>query len=173
MPKKLAPVKGKVRWIESYDLTDVTNIEESFNSEDAWTRKRLMRMAQSKDPTSLTGLVFEHRTTGEVLGYLALRVLKEGVQVLRIVVHSDWTRNKIGTRLLQYLIGAANPGDSVWCEIDERQYPLQLFFRSIGIQQSALSRGSTLSGVYSDMYICFEPARKEVSDVDSRNDSAK
>jgi ribosomal-protein-alanine N-acetyltransferase len=128
--KKIDHSRYEVRWLIGRDLPQVEAFDRYAFGKNAWSEQD-WRAAHK--PTNCIGAVYVPRSgSHRVLAAMIYQLHKDGIHVLRFVVHPDYHRMGVGTAMVQRLKDKLKR--RTWVEIDvpEKSLPAQLLFQSCG-----------------------------------------
>lgn len=91
----------KCRPLKQRDTETVVEIDWRYNATDAWT---IEKFANHANKWLFNVVVDDHDT---VIGYVAYRIRKRGVQLMRCVVHGIYRRCGTGLMITRFLANAA------------------------------------------------------------------
>lgn len=133
----------EVRWLIGRDLPQVEAIDKYAFGKDAWTEQD---WRAAHHPKNCIGAVYvSKQKPNRVLSAMIYELHKDGIHVIRFVVHPDYHRQGIGTAMVERLKDKLSQQRRTWVEIDvpEIVLPAQLFFQSCGFQFTEFVRNGS------------------------------
>lgn len=120
-----------IRWMIRRDFQEVLSIEEK-SFEFPWTEDDIVRCLCQRNNI---GIIAETKKE-EVVGLMIYELYKTKLHLVRIAVHPDWRRQKIGTQMVEKLVSrlSLQKRRRITIEIQEDNLSAQLFFRQCGFK---------------------------------------
>lgn len=128
-----------LRWFQTRDLPRILEIErQAF--EDPWSEEDFDRLLWQSRSEHLCRVAVQD--DGRLVGYIVYQLHRRWMQILSMVVATDWRRQGIGGLLVRELTGKLVPGrrDRVECGVCETNLAAQVFFRSLGFRAVSILR---------------------------------
>jgi ribosomal-protein-alanine N-acetyltransferase len=127
-----------IRWLIKRDVQEVLTIEDLSYDLLAWDRVSLIKNMQVRNRI---GMVAE--AGDKVVGYMVYQLNEDHVELLRLAVHPNWRREKVGTQLVWKILSklTAHRRPRLLAFVRESQLPAQLLFRSQGLRATKVLRG--------------------------------
>jgi [ribosomal protein S18]-alanine N-acetyltransferase len=133
-----------IRWMIRRDMPEVLQIEEaSFDHPCVWTETDFLDCLRKRN---CIGMVAEHYET--IAGFMVYELHKSKLRLLDFAVDPKFRRRRVGTRLIQKLIGklSTHRRNQITLEVRETNLEAQLFFRQQQFRAVGVLRGFYLAG---------------------------
>lgn len=116
-----------IRWMIRRDMPEILRIEEVF--EFPWSEEDFMRCLRQRN---CIGMVAELKN--DVIGFMIYELHKSRLHVLSFAVAPSFRRHRVGTQMVQKLIGklSTERRTRILLEIRESNLEAQLFFKNAG-----------------------------------------
>lgn len=125
-----------IRWMIRRDMAEVLEIErKSF--EFPWSEEDFIRCLRQRN---CIGMVAE--CDNQVVGFMIYELHKSRLHVLNFVVHPDCRGRRIGSQMVEKLIGklSSQRRNRILLEVRESNLAAQVFFRSTGFRAISVFR---------------------------------
>lgn len=112
------------------DLAEVLQIEYDSYPNDFWSEKDLIEHLRERN---CIGMTLED---GEkVVGYMVYLLHKTKLEIIRLAIHKDYRRKKLGKSLIEKLESklSARRRKKLTIDVDEYNLPAQLFLQYCGL----------------------------------------
>ena len=125
-----------IRWMIRRDMPEVLAIEDQ-SFEFSWTEEDFVRCLRQRN---CIGMVAEHDE--HVVGFMIYELHKNRLHVLNFAVHPDFRRRRVGSAMVNKLIGKLSQQrrNRILLEIRETNLDAQLFFRDSGFRAISVLR---------------------------------
>ncbi|HZZ71455.1 MAG TPA: ribosomal protein S18-alanine N-acetyltransferase [Pirellulales bacterium] len=119
-----------IRWMIRRDMVEVLETENS-SFEFPWLEEDFLRCLRQRN---CIGMVAEHED--RVAGFMIYELHKTRLHVLNFAVAPDFRRHRVGTQMINKLVGklSSQRRTRIQLEVRETNLPAQLFFRSCGFR---------------------------------------
>lgn len=116
-----------IRWMINRDKPEVLAIEAS-SCKAPWEDDDFSRFRTN---STCVLMVAEYRE--QVVGFMAYELHRNRLVLVKIAVHEDWRRQRIGEQLVHKLVSRLTPTrrNRILAEVPERNLSAQLFFREL------------------------------------------
>lgn len=125
-----------IRWMIRRDMAEVLRIE-SGSFEFPWSEDDFLRCLQQRN---CIGMVAEHDE--KVLGFMIYELHKTRLHVLNFAVSEDARRRRVGSQMMDKLVGKLSPErrTHILLEVRETNLSAQLFFKETGFRATGVLR---------------------------------
>lgn len=104
------------RWLERFDVNEIENFCKDISS-----------LIKKLSSANTFGIVFENNNN--IVGYLMYKSLKKKIKIINLVVHQDFRRSKVGSKMMEYVFDKQKEKD-IEALVDEQNLPMQLFLKN-------------------------------------------
>jgi len=117
-----------IRWLIRRDMPEVLDIERNM-FEFVWSEDDFIRCLRQRNCIGMCADLDD-----KLVGYMIYELHKRRLHLLNLAVHPDYTRQKIGTKMIEKLQNKLNSGkrERIMLELREKNLVGQLFFKSLG-----------------------------------------
>lgn len=128
-----------LRWCTRADVEELLKLEDRALEWQGLSEKRLLRLLQDK---TCFCLVADKPWGAGIQGYIIWRKFHSSLSVVRLVVHPECRRRKVGSHLLLSVVKRAvdSGREKVWTEVGEDRLDLQLFLQSMAFKAVGVNR---------------------------------
>jgi [ribosomal protein S18]-alanine N-acetyltransferase len=126
----------QIRWLIRRDMAEVLAIERQCFG-DCWTEDEFLSALREKN---CIGMVAEHKQ--KIVGFMIYELHTEMLDILNFAVAPTYSRQQVGTQMVQKLIDKLSQQRRKWVilEVRETNLSAQLFFRAMGFEAVSVQR---------------------------------
>ena len=130
-----APTGLQLRWMIRRDMPEVLAIEEACFDWNAWTEDDFIRCLRQRN---CIGMVVDKDE--RVVGFMIYELNRTKLTVLNMAVHPTFTRQGVGTAMVQKLVGKLSTQRRSMIDLDcwENNLSAHLFLKAMGFKATGV-----------------------------------